>query len=180
LLNSGADEYSALNGRELAKVKVTELAVMGGKYPKGRSWNFWGSKPELAEHVLGTWGGKITFVGNDVGRDVLIGGPLMKSELEDDPVRMAYIYFGFGKPRPSWDPLTVFYAANGLGDVFGVVSDRGYNKIEADGSNEWVDDGKDWGQRYLRLEMSAEAAAAQLDDDFLRAAERFSKHATAK
>ena len=84
---------------------MAELVVMGGKYPKGRSWNFWGSKPALAAHVLETWNGPITFVGTTVGREVLIGGPLMASDLEDDPVRMAYIYYGFGKPLPSWDPL---------------------------------------------------------------------------
>jgi len=105
LLDSKPDEYSRLDGRELARIKVAELVVMGGKYPKGRSWNFWGSKPALAAHVLDTWVGPITFVGTTVGRDVLVGGPLIASDLEDDPVRMAYIYYGFGKPLPSWDPL---------------------------------------------------------------------------
>jgi hypothetical protein len=78
---------------------------MGGKYPKGRSWNFWGSKPALAAHVLDTWDGPITFLGDTVGKTVLIGGPLMASNLKDDPIRMAYKYYGFGDPLPSWDPL---------------------------------------------------------------------------
>ena len=82
---------------------------MGGKYPKGRSWNFWGSKPALAAQVLDTWDGPITFVGTTVGKDVLVGGPLIRSDLEDDPIRMAYIYYGFGKPLPSWDPLVSVY-----------------------------------------------------------------------
>jgi len=178
LLDSKPDEYSRLDGRELARTKVAELVVMGGKYPKGRSWNFWGSKPALAAHVLEIWNGPITFVGTTVGRDVLIGGPLMASDLEDDPVRMAYIYYGFGKPLPSWDPLTIMYAANGLGDMFDIAEDRGYNKINAeDGSNEWINDGVSHGRRTLKLKVSNETAAAELDRLFLDAARRYSKHA---
>jgi hypothetical protein len=118
----------------------------------------------------------MTFVGDDVGKDVLAGGPLMGSKLEDDPIRMAYIYYGFGKPLPSWDPLTVLYIANGLGSCFDVKENHGYNRISADGSNKWVDDGKDHGQRYLGLKASNETAAVELDRHFLVAAESFSKH----
>jgi hypothetical protein len=151
---------------------------MGGKYPSGRSWNFWGSNSSLSAHVLSTWEGKITFVGDDVGKYVLAGGPLMASKLEDDPVRMSYIWYGFGKPLPSWDPLTVLYIANGLGNLFVVNENHGYNKVLADGGNEWVYDGKDHRQQYLRLKASNETAAAILDHLFLVAARRFSKHAS--
>jgi hypothetical protein len=177
LLNSKADEYSKLDGRELARTKVAELAIMGGKYPKGRSWNFWGSKPSLAAHVLDTWDGLITFLGDDVGKHVLAGGPLMASDLKDDPIRMAYIYYGFGEPLPSWDPLCILYVANGLGRMFEVAEGRGYNKINANGSNEWVFDGTLKGRQYLKLKVGNETAAAELDRLFLVAAERFSKHA---
>lgn len=176
LLNSKADEFSELDGRELAKTKVAELAIMGGKYPKGRSWNFWGSNPSLAAHVLDTWDGLITFLGDDIGKHVLAGGPLMASDLKDDPIRMAYIYYGFGEPLPSWDPLTVLYCANGLGSVFEVAERCGYNKINADGSNEWVYDGTPKGRQYLRLKVGNEIAATELDRLFLVAAQRFSKH----
>jgi hypothetical protein len=160
----------------LVRKKVAELVIMGGKYPSGRSWNFWGSNPALTAHVISTWEGTITFVGSDVGRYVLAGRPLMASKLEDDPVRMAYIYYGFGKPLPSWDPLTVLYVANGLGSLFEVAENRGYNKVLNDGSNEWVYDGKERKQQYLRLKASNETAAAELDRLFLVAAEAFSKH----
>jgi hypothetical protein len=178
LLNSAADEYSPLDGRELVKRKVTELAIMGGKYPSGRSWNFWGSDPALAAHVISTWEVPMTFIGDDVGKDVLAGGPLMASKLEEDPVRMAYIYYGFGKPRPSWDPLTILYVADGLGSLFEIVEDRGFNKILADGSNEWVYDGTKKQQRYLRLKSGNETAAVELDRLFMLAAKAFSKNST--
>jgi hypothetical protein len=176
LLNSTADEYSKLDGRELVRAKVSELAIMGGSYPSGRSWNFWGSNPSLTAHVINTWDGKITFIGDDVGKHVLSGGPLIASKLEDDPVRMGYIYYGFGKPLPSWDPLTVLYVANGLGSLFEIGHDRGYNNILANGTNEWVYDGTEKKQQYLRLRTSNDTAAAELDRLFMDAAESFSKH----
>jgi len=70
------------------------------------------------------------------------------------------------------------YAANGLGDMFDIAEDRGYNKINAeDGSNEWINDGVSHGRRTLKLKVSNETAAAELDRLFLDAARRYSKHA---
>jgi hypothetical protein len=72
---------------------------------------------------------------------------------------------------------TVFYAANGLGDMFEVAEGCGYNKINVDdGSNEWVYDGIPKRRRYLKLKASDKTAAAELDRLFLDAAQRFSKH----
>ena len=176
LLNSTADEYSDMNGRELVRAKVAELAIMGGAYPTGRSWNFYGSSPSHSANVINTWEGKMTFVGHDVGKFVLAGGPLIASKFEDDPVRQSYIWYGFGKPLPSWDPLTILYVADGIGGLFEFGEDRGFNRILADGTNEWVYDGTQKGQQYLRLKASNETAAAELDRHFLNAARRFSKH----
>ncbi|KAF1965138.1 inosine/uridine-preferring nucleoside hydrolase [Bimuria novae-zelandiae CBS 107.79] len=177
LLDSQPDKYSPMNGRALVRAKVHELAVMGGTYPTGRSWNFYGSNPSRAAHVINTWEGKITFVGNDVGKHVLVGAPLMASTFEDDPIRQSYVWYGFGKPLPSWDPLTILYVANGLGEIFEIANDKGFNRILEDGTNEWVDDGVRRGQRYLKLRAGSEVAAAELDRLFLVAAERFSKYA---
>ncbi len=68
------------------------------------------------------------------------------------------------------------YAASGLGSMFEVAEDCGYNKINADGSNEWVYDGIPKGRRYLKLKASNETAAAELDRLFLVAARTFSKY----
>jgi hypothetical protein len=178
LLNSTADQYSKLDGRELVNAKVAELVIMGGGYPSGHSWNFWGSNPALSAHVINTWDGKMTFIGDDVGQYVLSGEPLIASKLDDDPVRMAYIYYGYGKPRSSWDPLTILYVANGLGSIFKVGNEFGYNKIHANGTNEWVYDASAKKHQYfLRLKASNETAAAELDRIYLDAAKNFSKFA---
>ena len=154
---------------------------MGGFYPTGRrSWNFWGSDPSLAAHVISTWEGRIVFLGNDVGKHVLTGGPLMSKGPETDPVRMAYIYYSYGTPRGSWDPLTVLYAANGLCDLFEFGNEYGHNHIEPDGTNRWIWDSQTTNQFFLRLKASPETATAEVDRLFLEGADTFPKRPESK
>lgn len=143
---------------------------MGGSYPSGRSWNFWGSNPSFAAHVIHSWQGRVVFSGGDVGLHVLTGGPLMDHGPKEDPVRQAYIYYTFWTSRSSWDPLAVLYAIHGLGSLFEFGAERGYNRIEADGANRWVDDGEAHNQFVLRLKARNETAAKEVDRLFLRGA----------
>ncbi|OAA80777.1 inosine/uridine-preferring nucleoside hydrolase [Akanthomyces lecanii RCEF 1005] len=170
LLNSTADAFSTLPGRQLVEAKVSELVIMGGGYPFGHSYNFWGSDPGLAAHVVNTWDGRIVFVGDDVGKFVRTGGLLMANGPRSDPVRKAYICYTFLQPQSSWDPLTVLYAMNGLGDVFRFGNEYGYNYIEANGSNRWVWDKEARKQSFLRLKVDDATAAAEVDRLFLRGA----------
>jgi hypothetical protein len=153
---------------------------MGGGYPSGRSWNFWGSDAGLTAHVVHTWGGRIVFAGDDIGRDVLTGGPLMTQGPKTDPVRMAYIYYGFFNARPSWDPLAVLYAMDGLGDLFKFGNEYGYNHIEVDGTNQWVWDENVRNQFFLRLKVDNATAAAKVDRLFLRGARSAVKRAESR
>ena len=175
MLNSTADSYSELTGRELVSRKVAELVIMGGGYPSGHSFNFWGSNPSLTAHVVNTWKGRTVFVGDDVGSHVLTGGPLMTEGPKADPVRMAYIYYTHFKPRPSWDPLTVLYAINGLGGLFKFGNEYGYNHVETNGTNHWVRDEQVKNQFFLRLKVDNETAAAEVDQLLLQGALSFSR-----
>lgn len=170
LLNSTSDAYSDLNGRDLVSQKVSELVVMGGKYPSGRSWNFWGSNPSLTAHVINTWEGRVTFLGGDVGKYVLTGRPLMVEGPKRDPVRTAYIYYSYYESRPSWDPLTILYAIHGLGDTFKIGNAYGYNHIHPDGTNEWVWTKQARKQHFLRLKADNQTVAAEVDGLFLQGA----------
>lgn len=170
LLNSTADSYSDLSGRDLVARKVAELVVMGGGYPSGYSWNFWGSNGSLAAHVVNTWEGRVVFVGDDVGQDVKSGGELMSAGPKTDPVRMAYIYYSYYVPASSWDPLAVLYAIGGLEGLFKYGNEYGYNHVEPDGANRWVWDPKVQNQFFLRLRVSNKTAAAELDRLFLQGA----------
>lgn len=169
-MNSTADSYSFLTGRDLVERKVSELVVMGGGYPSGYSWNFWGSNASLTSHLINTWKGRIVFAGDDIGKDVKSGGRLMSEGPKTDPVRMAYIYYSYYTPRPSWDPLAVLYAMNGLGDLFRFGNHYGYNYIEANGSNRWIWDQQVRNKFFLRLRGDNGTAAAELDRLFLRGA----------
>ncbi|KAI0424405.1 inosine/uridine-preferring nucleoside hydrolase [Xylaria sp. FL1042] len=170
LLNSTADSYSDLDGSELVARKVSELVIMGGGYPSGHEFNFWGSNASLTAHVVHTWEGRKVFLGDEVGRNVKSGGQLMSQGPRTDPARMAYIYYTYYTPRPSWDPLTVLYAVNGLGDFFQFGNKYGYNRIGADGSNQWVWDQEVRNQFFLELTVDEETVAAELDRLFLQGA----------
>ncbi|KAI0481627.1 inosine/uridine-preferring nucleoside hydrolase [Xylaria cf. heliscus] len=175
LLNSTADSYSDLSGRALVARKVSELVVMGGDYPSGHEFNFWGSNASLTAHVVNTWEGRAVFIGDSAGKDVKSGGRLMCEGPDKDPVRMAYIYYTYYTPRSSWDPLAVLYAVNGLGDLFEFGNEYGYNHVEIDGSNRWIWDPKVQNQFFLRLKVDEEMAAAELDRLFLQGALSVSK-----
>jgi len=170
LLNSTADAYSDLNGRELIAKRVSELIVMGGGYPSGYSWNFRGSNPSHSAYVINTWEGRIIFSGDDVGKDVISGLRLMSEGPKTDPVRMAYIYYSYFTGRSSWDPLAVLYAADGLGGLFEYGNEYGYNHIQANGTNQWVWDESVRNQFFLRLRVNNQTAAAELDRLYLRGA----------
>ncbi|KAK4139417.1 inosine-uridine preferring nucleoside hydrolase-domain-containing protein [Dichotomopilus funicola] len=195
LLDSPPDTYSHLPGRALLALKLTELVVMGGGYPSGHSWNFFGSDPRHAAHVINTWDGpgRVVSLGDDVGKYVLTGGPLMAARGggcgcgcgpegggPPDPVAEAYMWYGYGTPRPSWDVLAVWYAVYGLGGLLRVGNEGGWNVVDGeDGSNRWVGEGEKVGdeggrkngtQFYLRLAVGNETAAEVVDDLFLKGA----------
>ncbi|KAI0878436.1 inosine/uridine-preferring nucleoside hydrolase [Hypoxylon argillaceum] len=170
LLNSTADSYSQLSGPELVAQKVSELVIMGGDYPSGYGYNFWGSNASLSAHVVNNWEGRMVFLGGEVGKHVQSGRWFMAEAPETDPVRMAYIYYTYNTSRASWDPLTVLYAIHGLGDLFTFGNEYGYNHVEANGSNRWVWDREVQNQFFLRLKPDEESAAAELDRLFLQGA----------
>jgi hypothetical protein len=175
LFNSTADAYSTMSGPELIAAKVAELVVMGGEYPSGRGYNFWGDNPATAVLVVNNWKGRITYSGGEMGRNVFSGAPLTVDGPESDPVRAAYRwYVGYNTSRQSWDPLTVLYACHGLGALFEYVNDFGYNHVFPNGSNTWVYDQTKTSQHWLRLKVDSVTAGQELDRMFLKGAKSVS------
>jgi len=172
-LNSTADVFSPLTGPELVAAKVSELVIMGGDFPSGYEWNFWGDNPSHTAHVVNTWKDltPIVYSGSDLGKHVLSGSKLVAGAPENDPVASGYLYYTYNKSaRPSWDPLTVMYAMDGLGDLFEFANEFGYNWVDPDGSNEWVYDSSITTQHWLKLKVNNETAAAEVDRRFLEGA----------
>lgn len=150
---------------------MSELVVMGGGYPSGYEYNFWGDNPSHTAHVVNNWKGAIVFSGSELGGNVSTGGPLMAEGPQDDPVRQAYVYYTYGMPRFSWDPLTVLYAVDGLTTgFFEFGNEYGYNYVCPNGSNEWIFDDTVRNQHWLKFKVGNETVAERLDEIFLERA----------
>ncbi|KAK1982796.1 inosine/uridine-preferring nucleoside hydrolase [Colletotrichum cereale] len=176
LLNSTADSYSDCTGAELVKTKVRELVVMGGDYPDGYEFNFWGDNPYTTGHVLHNWKGPIVYTGFELGASVLSGGPLMAHGPKTDPVRAAYILHSYYQPRWSFDPIAMLYATGGLGGLFAYGNTHGYNTINLHGGsgchgcNAWIYDENVTNQHWLETKVSHDRLREELDMLYLRGA----------
>jgi inosine-uridine nucleoside N-ribohydrolase len=173
LLNSTADGYSDLDGAALVEAKVQELVVMGGGYPSGYEFNFWGDNPLLTAHAVNTWPRSVpvTFLGTEVGEMVFTGARLTVEGPAGDPVKAGYEwYLGYNSTRQSWDPLTVAYACSGLGTWFEYGNVGGYNYVWPNGSNAWINDTTRTNQNYLKLKVDNGTVASELDGLFLEGA----------
>ncbi|KAJ9637124.1 hypothetical protein H2199_007410 [Coniosporium tulheliwenetii] len=151
LLNSTADNLSPLPGPELIKAKVAKLVVMGGEYPSGYEFNFWGDNPLHTAHVVNNWPGKITFSGLKMGKNVVSGAKLTVEGPANDPVRKAYEWYRFG-------------------EVFQYVNSYGYNHVFPNGSNTWVFDEGHTDQHWLELRVDDATAGRILDELYLKGA----------
>lgn len=165
LLRSGADDISPLSGLDLVSTKVSELIIMGGRYPSGRDFNFRTDAPS-AMHVLENWPKHIpiTYSGGELGKQILSGQTLAQDAPPDSPVLAAYQWY-VGRcqtTRESWDPVTVLYGVLGMDGFdalgrkpqFAFANEYGYNSIVmTDGSatNKWIDDETVTNQHWLRL-----------------------------
>ncbi|KAK7404148.1 hypothetical protein QQX98_010052 [Neonectria punicea] len=93
LLSSSGDAYSKLSGKDLVTAKVRELVVMGGSYPSGREYNFFGYNATAVAHVVNTWPGAMIFSGGELGERVMSGARLTVEGPDEDPVRAAYQWY---------------------------------------------------------------------------------------
>jgi hypothetical protein len=115
LIQSQPDSVSDLSGLDLAKKKVRELVIMANIVP--------------ADHyLLSKWPTKImwtTYVGTTIG-----AGQALINTPENNPVRVAYQYFGtpqhngLSDGRSCWDLTAAWLAVRGPGDVFDLVAGR--------------------------------------------------------
>jgi len=137
LMESKADQYSPLNGLELIRLKVFRLVCMGGRYPEHLDPAVFGNfkpDPDSAIAVARSWPGPIYFSG--MGEKIMTGYSLPQTPA-DNPARRAYkLYLGEKKSRPSWDQVTVLFAARPTAP-FWKLQTTGYNHIFENGTNQW-------------------------------------------
>jgi len=144
---------------------------MGGSYPSGWEYNFGGYSPLTTAHLVNNWAGRITFSGSELGGNVMSGARFIVEGPKHDPVKAAYQwYVGYDTDRYSWDPLTVLYASQGLGDLFEYANEDGYNYVFPNGSNVWVFDEGRSDQHWLKLKVDNLTAGRELDRLYLEGA----------
>jgi len=128
LLSSPPDTHSDLSGKDLVAQKVTELVVMGGRYPSGLEFNF-AFDAVSTKAVLDGWPASIpiTFSGYELGSKIFSGKRFPELAEEGSPVLAAYQWYGdrCNTTRASYDPVTVLYGVFGLGEVFEFANDDG-------------------------------------------------------
>ncbi len=114
LLDSPADEYSKLGGKELVARKVKVLSIMAGSYgeKKRAEYNVANDIPAM-QKVFAEWPGTIVQNPFEIGKQVMFPGSLIEENLGYEslnPVAEAYkLYKKMPYDRPSWDILSVLY-----------------------------------------------------------------------
>ncbi|MDR0794295.1 MAG: nucleoside hydrolase [Chitinophagaceae bacterium] len=164
LLNSAADEYSSLSGRDLVKKKVKLLVSMAGGFPTGREFNL-DSDVKASKAIFGNWPTKLIYSGFEIGAIIKTGLPIVhNSAIHHSPVKDVFrisipLSTSDAAGRMSWDETAVLVAVRGVEPFFSLHS--GKITINDDGSNGWDDKGK--GQYYLVMKESPKKIAETID-----------------
>ena len=114
LLDSPADEFSPLTGKELVAKKARTLSIMAGSYgeKKRAEYNVINDIPAM-QKVFAEWPGEIVQNPFEIGKQVMFPGSEVENNLGWDglnPVVEAYkLYRPMPYDRPSWDILSVIY-----------------------------------------------------------------------
>lgn len=137
LLETPADEYSELNGKELVAKKVKTLVTMAGDFedPNVHEYNVVKDIP-AAKIIFEEWPTPVVTSPLEVGGKILYPA----TSIENDfgwaglhPVVEAYkAYLPMPYDRPTWDPTAILYAIEG-GDRF-TVSPAGDINVTDEGS----------------------------------------------
>lgn len=142
LLDSEADDFSSLNGKELAAKKVRLTSVMAGAFSKElekhTEYNVVKDIPS-AQKFFAEWPTPIYVSGFEIGKDILMTGKSISNDYEyiaHHPVKESYhFYRGLENDQCTWDLTSVLFA---------VRPDRGYFDISEKGIVHVRDDSTTW------------------------------------
>ncbi len=172
LLNSGPDEYSPLDGKELIREKVKHYVCMGGRFPgeqnPGKFGNF-KPDPEATVHVSNEWPTQIIFTtGGDFSNAIPSGKILFSDVVEKgNPVSEAYQIFLQSWNRTwhhSADLIAVYVAVKGHEPYF-ELRKHGYFHIFEDGTHVWRAS-PDRAHHHIVAEFADGVSGEQVADDF--------------
>ncbi len=174
LIDSRADEFSALNGKELIEAKVKEFVLMGGQFPSGESeWNFNGNMPGVTKYVLENLEIPVTFLGFELGVS-LKTGEVFNELPKDHPLYLGFYHFSENAPwikqnfqgeildNSTFDQTAVLYAVrDGIGSYWHRV-ENGICVADDNGGNTW-EEKENSNHSYLVLDKPGEEMEAALE-----------------
>jgi inosine-uridine nucleoside N-ribohydrolase len=141
LLNTPADEYSNLTGKELVAKKVKLLSIMAGNFEGDRLQEYNVVKDiESAKTVFEEWPTKIVASPFEVGIDIKYPATSIQNDFEWAPLHPVVVayekYLPMPYDRPTWDLTSVLYAVEGNEGYFSIsnpgsitVDDSGYTSF---------------------------------------------------
>lgn len=155
LLESEADDISEKSGIQLIKEKVSSVWVMAGKWDEngGKEHNFCNNhrSRKAARIFCEKCPVPVTFLGFEIGADVISG-----QHLSDSVLRDVLVDHGSEKGRYSWDPMTAVLALTGNPEAAGYTLVKGTASVsEADGRN-FFTESKNGLHSFVKRRFSAE------------------------
>jgi len=163
VLASGGDDISEKTGMELVQENVTKIWMMAGRWTEqgARENNFARNERTRAASAAfcKTCPVPVTFLGAEIGMDVITGGNLHKN----DPLHLALCDHGSDKGRMSWDPMTALLALIGDEEKAGYDVVRGTARVDAEtGLNYFTADEKGRHQ-YVVMKHAPEFYRDEID-----------------
>ncbi len=163
LLQSPADQYSPLDGKQLVQKKVNHLVSMAGGFPQGREFNVF-CDSVASKFVFKNWPTRIVLSGFEIGSKIHTGKRLIASNIQNTPAKEAFticLRQGDFDGRQSWDQTAVLVAVRGTNKYFNTV--KGHMPVASDGSNTWQDD-PNGTHEYLTWKMPAGELTKIIED----------------
>ena len=177
-MQSGPDQFSDLNGRDLVQKKIKKIIWMDGMYNFGCAEHDtydWlgddagcrGSAKEALESIFGCCS-EIEHIFNpvDVGEKVDTGAKLSTCASENNPCRQAYIDWtgGPNRGRHSWDLINTLIAVRGLDALETYLGFDNYDEVQiADSGVETFVDKEQGGIKRVNLK-DAQGLADEIDN----------------
>lgn len=160
LLDTPADEYSPLTGKELVAKKVKLLSAMAGNISEleHHEYNVVKDLP-AAVKVFAEWPTEIVVSPFEVGRAIKYPGESIENDFTwapKHPMVEAYkAYLPMPYDRPTWDLTSVLYAVEG--DSWFTMSEPGRIEITSEGSSVFTPC-PDGNVRYMKVDDAQSAA----------------------
>lgn len=154
LLDTPADEYSPLTGKELVAKKVKLLSAMAGNISEleHHEYNVVKDLP-AAIKVFAEWPTEIVVSPFEVGRAIKYPGESIENDFTwapKHPMVEAYkAYLPMPYDRPTWDLTSVLYAVEG--DSWFTMSEPGRIEITQEGSSVFTSS-PDGNVRYMKVD----------------------------